>query len=133
MPKRTSNRSYGGAANFPRSRRVNQLLREVIAEEIERLSDADERLRMVTVTEVDTAADLRAATVYVSSLSDDAIEALEERRRGIQATVGRQAKIKNTPKLSFAVDPGVTQGAAIDEVLRRLAEREAQTDDRSDS
>jgi ribosome-binding factor A len=122
MARRSQDRAYGGAAGFPRTRRVNQLLREVIADELERLSDADERLRLVTVTDVSTSADLRNATVYFGSLSDDAAEALEERRAAIQSAVGRQSHMKRTPKLSFEVDPAVTEGARIDEVLRRIEE-----------
>jgi ribosome-binding factor A len=120
MASRPSERSYGGAAGFPRSRRVNQLIREVVADEIERLADADERLRLLTVTEVSTAADLRNATVFLSSLPDEAAEALEERRVALQAAVGRQARMKRTPKLRFEADPAVAHGAAIDEALRRL-------------
>src|ERR1035441_1587967 len=59
-------------ATYPRSLRVNQVLRQVVAEELEQLADADERFRMVTVTSVDTASDLLTATVYRS----------EERRVG---------------------------------------------------
>ena len=120
MAGRPRDRAYGGAADFPRTRRINQLLRQVLADEIERLADADERLRMATVTEVNTLADLRNATVYFSSLSDEALAALEQRRPALQALVGRQARMKRTPKLHFAVDPGVTEGAKIDEALRRL-------------
>lgn len=122
MARRPQDRAYGGAANFPRTRRVNKLLREVIAEELERLSDADERLLLVTVTDVSTSADLRNATVFFGSLSDDAAEALEERRAAIQSAVGRQSHMKRTPKLRFEVDPAVTEGARIDEVLRRIDE-----------
>ena len=43
-----------GAAPYSRSLRVNQVLRQVVAEELERLADADERLRLVTVTSVET-------------------------------------------------------------------------------
>jgi len=35
----------GGAAPYARALRVNQVLRQVVAEELERLADADERLR----------------------------------------------------------------------------------------
>jgi ribosome-binding factor A len=126
MAHRPRDRAYGGAASYPRTRRINQVLREVIAEEIERLADADERLRMVTVTEVDTAADLDNAVVYFSSLSDDAGDALEERRSQLQHQVARQSRMKRTPKLRFEVDPAVTQGARIDELLRRLGDDEGQ-------
>ena len=75
--RRNDNR---GAAPYARSLRVNQVLRQVLAEELERLADADERLRLVTVTSVDTAPDLRHATVYLSSLTEDSTAALAERR-----------------------------------------------------
>ena len=74
----------GGAAPYPRALRVNEVLRQVVAEELERLADADERLRLVTVTSVDTSPDLRHATVYLGSLDDEAAEALEERRSQLQ-------------------------------------------------
>ena len=40
-------------ATYPRTLRVNQVLRQVLADELERLADADERFPMVTVTSVD--------------------------------------------------------------------------------
>ncbi|CAB4834726.1 MAG: 30S ribosome-binding factor RbfA [Actinobacteria bacterium] len=125
MARRSNERAYGGAASFPRTRRVNQFLREVVADELERLSDADERLRLLTVTDVATSPDLRNATIYFGSLSEDAIEALEERRIAIQRAVGSQSRMKRTPKLSFELDPAVTEGAKIDEALRRLDQRDA--------
>ncbi len=109
-----------GTAPYPRALRVNQVLRQVLAEELERLADADERLRMVTVTAVETAADLRHARVYLSSLSDDAAEALAERRRQLQRQVGRQVRMKRTPQLEFGVDPAIVAGGRVDDALRRI-------------
>ena len=110
----------GGGARYPRALRVNQVLRQVVAEELERLADADERLRLLTVTSVDTAADLRTATVYVGTLDSDAADALEERRAQLQRHVGREVRLKRTPRLQFAADPAVSAGARVEEVLRRL-------------
>lgn len=120
-----------GVAPYARSLRVNQVLREVLAEELERLADADERLRLVTVTSVDTAPDLRHATVYLSSLSEAADDALAERRAQLQHTVSRQTRLKRTPLLEFRADPAVIAGTRVDEVLRRIrdAEGDAATDD----
>ena len=109
-----------GAAPYARSLRVNQVVRQVLAEEIERLADADERLRLVTITEVDTAPDLRHATVFLSSLTDDSTEALVERRAQLQRALGRQVRMKRTPQLEFAVDPAVVAGGRVDDVLRRI-------------
>ena len=52
--------------SYPRSRRVNAIIQEVLAEEIERLTDP--RLGLVTVTGVDADPDMRHATVYVSTV-----------------------------------------------------------------
>lgn len=125
MARRNDNR---GTAPYARSLRVNQVLRQVVAEELERLADADERLRLVTVTSVDTAPDLRKATVFLSSLSEDAAAALEDRRAQVQRAVARQTQLKRTPQLSFVQDPAVVAGGRVDEVLRRLREAEADGD-----
>ncbi len=113
-----------GAAPYARSLRVNQVVRQVLAEELERLADADERLRLVTVTAVDTAPDLRHATVYLSSMSEASGEALAERRAQLQRVLGRQVRMKRTPQLEFAVDPAVVAGGRVEDVLRRIRERE---------
>lgn len=120
-----SNRRHDnrGAVPYPRSLRVNQVLRQVLAEELERLADADERLRMVTITDVETVADLRHARVYLSSLSEDAAEALSERRPQLQRQVGRQVRMKRTPHLEFALDPAVVAGGRVDDALRRIQDR----------
>ena len=123
MPgRRQDNR---GAAPYPRSLRVNQVLRQVLAEELERLADADERLRLVTVTSVDTAPDLRHATVYLSSLSEDGADALAERRAHLQRSMSRQLRMKRTPLLTFEVDPAVVAGSKVEEALRRIREADA--------
>jgi ribosome-binding factor A len=107
-------------ATYPRSLRVNQVLRQVVAEELERLADADERFRMVTVTSVDTAADMRTATVYLASMDADVAEALEERRPHLQRHIGLQVTMKRTPRLTFKADPAIVAGSRVEELLRGL-------------
>jgi ribosome-binding factor A len=99
------------------------VVRRVLAEELERLADADERLRLITVTAVDTAPDLRNAVVFLSSLTEDAAEGLAERRSQLQHEVGRQTRMKRTPRLEFAVDPAVVAGGRVDDALRRIHDR----------
>ena len=119
MARRQDNR---GVAPYSRSLRVNQVLRQVVADELERLADADERLRLVTVTSVEPTADLRQATVYLSSLSDAAAEALDTRRVQVQRAVARQTQLKRTPLLSFVQDPAVVNGNRIEDLIRHIHE-----------
>jgi ribosome-binding factor A len=99
---------------------VNQVLREVIAEAVERLADHDERLGLVTVTAVDTTPDLQRAVVYVSSLPEDAAVALVEQRVHLQRVIARQVRMKRTPQLEFEPDPAVAHGWRVEEILRQL-------------
>jgi ribosome-binding factor A len=99
--------------------RVNQVLRQVLAEELERLADADE-VPMVTVTSVEVAADMRTAVVYLASLDAATEEVLEERRRQLQRVVGTQMTMKRTPRLRFQADPAIATGTRVEELLRGL-------------
>lgn len=103
---------------YPRVNRLNQVVREVVADEIERMPEVEGHL--LTVTGVTVEPDLRHATVWFSSLSDDARRLMEEVRPALQAALARQTTMKRTPRLSFQVDPGVTHGQAVEEALRRL-------------
>jgi ribosome-binding factor A len=105
---------------FPRTARVNEVLREVIAEELERLGDHDERLRLVTITAVETDPDLRHAVVWVGSLPPDVSEALAEHRVRLQAAIGRQVRLKRTPLLAFEADPAVSSGQRVEDILRGM-------------
>ena len=111
--------SSGSRHPYPRSARVNQILREIISDELVRLSDIDERLGLLTVTGVDTTSDLGQAMVFFDSLSVEAQAALEERRAQLQASVNAQTRLKRTPKLAFMADPAIAHGAAVEEIIRR--------------
>ena len=64
--------------------------------------------------------ELGGVTPLAASLADEAAEALEERRPQLQRTVGRQMRIKRTPRLAFVADPAIRSGAAVEEALRRV-------------
>lgn len=102
--------------------RVNSIIREVLADEIERMNDT--RLDLVSVTGVDTSADLREAVVYVDVLGeerrDDALRALGGAAKRLQSILGSQVRMKYTPTLEFRIDPGVAGGEKIEEILREL-------------
>jgi ribosome-binding factor A len=106
---------------YPRTLRINELVREITAEEIERIDD--ERLELVAITSVEVEADLRHAVVWFDSLlgeanDDEVLQALGDARVAIQAAIGRQARMKRTPTLTFKPDTGVRTGERVDEILR---------------
>jgi ribosome-binding factor A len=105
---------------YPRAARINEVLRQVLAEEIERLVDHDERLNLLTVTAVETDPDYRTAKVLFSSLGEEAAEALADARVRLQATVARQVRLKWTPLLSFAADPAIAGAQRVEDILRSL-------------
>jgi ribosome-binding factor A len=127
MPDRSGHRP-----RYPRSARVNELMREVLAEEIERLAVGDDRVGILTITAVSVDPDLRHAKVLLASMPEPAQEALEEARVRLQRSVGRQVRMKRTPQLSFSVDPAITTGQRVDEILRGLQHESVRAEDRED-
>jgi len=128
----TGRRRHAGRAHqYPRAARVNEVLREIVAEELERLAEVDPRVELLTVTGVETEPDLRHATVFLASLPDAARLAVDEHRVRLQAAIARQVRLKRTPQLSFTPDPAVLSGVQVEEVLRRL--RQAETPGASES
>ena len=72
---------------YPRSARVNEVVREALADELERMNDP--RLSMVSITGVDVAPDLRQARVYYAALgrSDDEV-VKRPRGRSLRSRLG---------------------------------------------
>jgi len=110
---------------YPRTARLNELLHQIIAEEIEKIDD--NRLDLVTVMTVEVEPDLRHATVYADTPTgaerdEEMLEALNEHRIALQAAIARQARIKRTPLLAFRADIVERQAARVEEMLRGLHE-----------
>lgn len=105
---------------YSRLDRVNEVLREVIADELERVDD--ECLELVTVTGVRVEPDLRHAQVWFDTLGngDEVGAALARHRVRLQAAVGRDLRLKRTPELAFIPDPAIAMGTRVEEILREL-------------
>jgi ribosome-binding factor A len=115
MPRR----SGGGQRGYARMARVNELCREILADELERIDE--EALELVTVTHVTVDPDLRHATVSYSRLDRDvaeAGEALAAVRPRLQGAIARQARLKRTPELRFVVDDVLLRAERIEDLLR---------------
>jgi ribosome-binding factor A len=99
-------------------------LREVLAEELERIDDP--RLELVSITNVEVDADLNRAIVSFDSLAGpggdaEILEAFGARRVRLQAAVGRQIHARKTPVLHFRPDEVIRSAERIDELLRSEA------------
>ena len=128
-PRRT--RRPASPNQVPRTARLGQVLREIVAEELERIDD--ERLEHVHVTAVDVDADLNRAIVYYDSLTGEAgdpdvLEAFATLRVRLQAAVGRQLHARKTPILEFRPDDVLRSAERIDSILRDL---DREQDDRT--
>ncbi len=111
----------------PRMRKVNELLRELIAEEAAELKDP--RIGFLTITGVNTAPNLRTAIIYYSVIGDDdqhaeTAAALKSAAKRFQAAIGKQTRLKYTPVLEVRVDPAIDEGIRMDQLLQRLKEEE---------
>ncbi len=109
----------------PRTARLNQVLKEIVAGELTRIDD--ERLEHVHVTTVDVDADLNRAIVYYDSLAGEAgdsrvLEAFAARRVRLQAAVGRELHARKTPILEFRPDDVLRSAERIERILRDLNE-----------
>lgn len=114
-----------------RLRRINEALREVIAEALHR-DLSDPRLGMVTITHVRATQDLKEAKVYWTALDparrEAAGRALESARGVLQGRIGRELRARQTPQLQFIFDThqerAVDLTRLIDEVTADLPARE---------
>ncbi len=111
---------------YPRSARVGETLREIIADELVRIDD--ERLSFVSVTGIDVDPELNRAHVYYDSLAgedgdEEILEALADHRVRLQSSIARQIRAKKTPILDFQPDPAIRSADRIDDILRADRER----------
>jgi ribosome-binding factor A len=107
-----------------RMRRVNESVRQVLAESLPELKDP--RIGLVTVTGVETTPDLRQATVFVSVLGSSrkrraTLVGLEAAHGVLQSRLARELRMKRTPQLTFEYDPTVERGVRMSQLIDELA------------
>jgi ribosome-binding factor A len=115
-----------------RMRRVNESVKQVLAETLPELKDP--RIGLITVTAVETAPDLRHATVYVSVLGSDrkqraSLQGLEAAHGVLQSRLARELRLKRTPQLTFEYDPSVERGVRMTRLIDKLAPDDDDADD----
>jgi len=106
-----------------RMRRVDEAMREVLSDAITS-QIKDPRVGFVTVTAVETSADLRHARVFVSVLGGSAqrrrsMDGLESAHGFLQRLVASELRLKNTPTLHFLYDHSADRGLRVAELLQQ--------------
>jgi ribosome-binding factor A len=105
-------------------RRVNESIKEVLGLTLPELKDP--RIGFVTITGVETAPDLRHATVFVSVLGNEkarekSLQGLAAAHGTLQARLARELRMKRTPQLTFEYDPTVERGVRMTKLIDELA------------
>ncbi len=112
-----------------RTKQIDQLLQQEIAAIVAR-EVADPRIGFATITGVETASDLRHATVWVSVIGQPeersaTIQALSRAMPFVRRTLGGRLRLKRIPDLHVRLDDTAERGTR---VLRLLHELEAGND-----
>ncbi|MEU1019743.1 30S ribosome-binding factor RbfA [Streptomyces sp. NPDC005900] len=109
-------------ADNARAKRLADLIREVVAQKLQR-GIKDPRLGThVTITDTRVTGDLREATVFYTVYGDDedraaAAAGLESAKGVLRSAVGQAAGVKFTPTLAFVADALPDNARAIEDLL----------------
>jgi ribosome-binding factor A len=124
MGKGRSRHNRSGAPGT-RTAKAGELIRRVIASELEYIED--ERLELVSLTGVDVDRDLHKAVIYFTTFDRDGDpeidEAFEEYRGRLRHVVSQGTQLRRAPELEFRSDSTLRSAARIEEILRQEAER----------
>jgi ribosome-binding factor A len=105
-----------------RQLRLNELVKRELSGIIARELSFEGAL--VTINDVDVAADMRNAHVFVSVLGsaqrDNVLNKLEESRPALQAELSRKVVLKYTPHLVFHLDRSVERGSRVIEIMDKI-------------
>jgi ribosome-binding factor A len=110
--------------SFKRADRVSEAIkREVSLMLISGVKDP--AIHFVTVTTVDTAEDLRNATIYVSVLGDEktrqeSLEGLQRAKGFIRKELGAKLNLRYNPDIQFKLDESLDHSLKIRTILNEL-------------
>lgn len=113
-----------------RLERINSLLKEVIFEVIHKEVRNPHVTTFVTVTRVDTSADLHYAKVYISLIASDAdkekiLAALQTAAGFIAVNAAKKVELRYFPALTFKLDTALEEHLRIQELLSKIEEERA--------
>ncbi len=112
-----------------RINRINDELQKELSALFRELKDPRVSQGMVSITRVDTTADLRYAKIYVSALDKgqekEILKGLKSASGYLRRELGHTLQLRYTPELQFVGDDSIQHGAHILELLRQEEAKEA--------
>ncbi|WP_096435365.1 30S ribosome-binding factor RbfA [Alteribacter populi] len=110
-----------------RANRIGEQIKKELTDIIQR-GIKDPRVGFVTVTAVDVTGDLQQATAFITVYGDDekraqTLEGLSKATGFIRSEIGKRIQIRKTPELFFKFDESIERGNRIEELLRKLDDR----------
>ena len=120
-----------------RINRINDEIQKELSALFRELKDPRVSQGMVSITRVDTTADLRYAKIYVSALDKgqekEILKGLKSASGYLRRELGHTLQLRYTPELQFVGDDSIQHGAHILEMLRQVerdgAARGGETED----
>ncbi|HTW20238.1 MAG TPA: 30S ribosome-binding factor RbfA, partial [Mycobacteriales bacterium] len=111
-----------------RTRRMSVRVREIVASVVEH-QIKDDRLGMVTITDVRMTPDLHDATVFWTVWGDETVRAdtaaaLESATGVVRSAVGRATGLKHTPSITFVLDAVPENAQQIEAALARARDED---------
>lgn len=109
-----------------RLQRVNDQIRDQIAELL--MHETRDPLfdRLISVTGVETAADLSRSRIFISVLgsqeeADITVAHMQRASSFFRRELAARLNLRRTPELEFRVDRSIAEGAKINQLLRELS------------
>ena len=113
--------------------RINEEIQRELSAMLRTVKDPRLKDTMISVTAVETTADLRYAKVYISCLdksrSKDVMRGLRSASGYLRRELGHNLGLRYTPELQFSEDNSIDKGAHILQILEGLDIPEEEPDE----
>ena len=114
-----------------RQQRLNQLLREQIAQLLRHETEDPQLASLISITEVEVAQDLQRAKVFVSVLAEEkeaeaTLKRLRHAARFFRRELAERLNLRHTPQLDCQLDTSIARGTRVLGLLREIEQERGQ-------
>lgn len=112
--------------------KINSEIKKLVSKIIDTELNNSNITGMITIQEVDTAADFSQAKIYVSMLGTESkvktLDALNNASGYIRTRIAKELNFKKTPSVKFLMDEVVERGQRIDELIKQVTKEMKETE-----